>query len=111
MKPFLTSSLLVIFIGLPSVVSSAQQVGPVDPSHADVASLNQNGKIFSVTLVPEKKIKFYVVGRKEAAFDFSNGTLEVRRLSPAPVKSVVISKQGDHFLSDELLEPGKPVEL
>lgn len=97
---------LLMFSGLVSA-----QMSTDDPSRADLTALRREGRLISIQLIPKNPIKIFVVGREEAQLDLSDLKLFVRRLSPSPSKTLTATREGDHFVLNELIDPDRPTDL
>lgn len=106
MKP-LKSVLLVLLL---SPLAQAQDYSS-DPSHADLNSLRQNGKLVSIKINPKSPIRIFVVGREEAKFDITKLKLFVKRLTPTAEENVMTLREGDHFVIPEKPDWEYPTDL
>lgn len=85
-------------VALLAVAANAQGLeDPLGPSNPSV--LKQQGRLFTVQIVRGEPIRFYVVGREEAAVDLSKLSVTVRRLEPSPGRVLVLDRQNDYFVS------------
>lgn len=86
-----------------SVDVSAQSIDdPLRPDNSSV--LKQQGKLFTIQIVPGEPIRFFVVGKEEAKLDLSKLAVTVRRVEPYPGKILSLDRQNDYFVSENSSE-------
>ena len=75
---------------------------PLRPDNSSV--LKQQGKLFTIQIVPGEPIRFFVVGKEEAKLDLSSLAVTVRRVEPYPGKILSLDRQNDYFVSENSSE-------
>jgi hypothetical protein len=105
----------LIFVFTLATVSVMAQIPPspdiIDPSHADLRGLNQNGSMVSIRLEPSRPISFYVVGKEEAEVDLSQLQVVVRNLSKGDGRILSSHQEGNRYVIDEPLDLEQPTDL
>lgn len=102
---------LITVVAVSAVAQVSQSPDIIDPSHADLRTLNQSGSLVSIRLEPHHPISFYVVGKEEAEIDLSQLQVVVRSLSQGEGRILNSHQEGNRYIIDEPLDLEQPTDL
>ena len=101
----------LVLVGVSAAAQVPSQPENTDPSQADLRILNQDGSLVSIRMEPNGPLSFYVVGREEAAIDFSQLQIVVRSLSEGTQKVLNSHLEGNRVIVDEPLDLTLPTDF
>lgn len=98
----------LIFYGFSIWAQSESRIDINDPTH-----LVQQGKIFTVRIVPgDKQTSFYIVGNKVADIKFNQLSVDATILGPnGSTRKLELFKSKDHFVHNGKIDTDAKIEM